>query len=81
MLALWLVGLGQKLLIWGALGAVSVAGATLLLSLLQMVARCARQWQQLRGLPTLPGCYPLVGHALMMKPEGKGKRRGGRWAS
>ncbi|XP_047711061.1 cytochrome P450 4V2 isoform X2 [Prionailurus viverrinus] len=71
MLALWLVGLGQKLLIWGALGAFSVAGATLLLSLLQMVARCARQWQQMRGLPTLPGCYPLVGHALMMKPEGK----------
>ncbi|XP_023108141.2 cytochrome P450 4V2 isoform X1 [Felis catus] len=71
MLALWLVGLGQKLLIWGALGAVSVAGATLLLSLLQMVARCASQWQQMRGLPTLPGCYPLVGHTLMMKPEGK----------
>ncbi|XP_077618505.1 cytochrome P450 4V2 isoform X1 [Crocuta crocuta] len=71
MLALWLAGLGPNLLLWGALGAVSVAGAALLLNLLPMLASYARQWQQMKDLPTLPGCYPLVGHALLMNPGGK----------
>lgn len=73
MLALWLGHLGQKLLMWGTLSAVSVAGATLILNLLQMLASYARKWQQMRALPTLPGAFPLVGHSLVMKPDGRGK--------
>jgi len=71
MLALWLVHWGQKLLMWGALSAISVGGATLILNLLQMLASYARKWQQMRPVPTLPGAYPFVGHSLWMKPGGR----------
>ncbi|XP_072806536.1 cytochrome P450 4V2 [Vicugna pacos] len=71
MLALWLLGFGQKLLLWGGLCAVSLAGVTLTLNLLQMVASYAWRWQQLRALPTLEGAYPLLGHALMVKPDAR----------
>ncbi|XP_032184701.1 cytochrome P450 4V2 isoform X1 [Mustela erminea] len=70
MLTLWLVHWGQKLLVWGALGAFSVAGATLILNLLQMLTSYARKWQQMRPLPTIPGAFPLVGHSLMLKSNG-----------
>ncbi|XP_020016204.1 cytochrome P450 4V2 [Castor canadensis] len=70
MLRLWLGLLGSKLLLWGAASAVSLAGATLFLSLLQMVASYARKWQQMRPIPTVARAYPLVGHALVMKPNG-----------
>jgi cytochrome P450 family 4 subfamily V len=73
MLRLWLGLLGSKLLLWGAASAVSLAGATLFLSLLQMVASYARKWQQMRPIPTVARAYPLVGHALVMKPNGSGK--------
>lgn len=71
MLALWLVHWGPKLLMWGALSAISVGGATLILNLLQMLASYARKWQQMRPLPTLPGAYPFVGHSLWMKTDGR----------
>ncbi|XP_032269486.1 cytochrome P450 4V2 [Phoca vitulina] len=71
MLALWLVHWGQKLLMWGALSAISVGGATLILNLLQMLASYVRKWQQMRPVPTLPGAYPFVGHSLWMKPGGR----------
>ncbi|KAM5264054.1 cytochrome P450 4V2 [Ctenodactylus gundi] len=67
--ALWLGPVGQTLLLWGAAGAVSLAGATLALSLLQMVASYARKWQRMRPIPTVARAYPLVGHALLMKPN------------
>lgn len=73
MLTLWLVHWGQKLLVWGALGAFSVTGATLILNLLQMLTSYARKWQQMRPLPTIPGAFPLVGHSLMLKSNGIGK--------
>ncbi|KAK2494093.1 hypothetical protein MC885_005001 [Smutsia gigantea] len=71
-MALGLVHIAQKLLLWGSLSAVSLAGATLALTLLQMVASYARKWLRLRAVPSLPGAYPLVGHALVMKPDGRG---------
>ncbi|XP_020931245.1 cytochrome P450 4V2 isoform X2 [Sus scrofa] len=70
-MVLWLLSVGQKLLLWGVLGAVSLAGATLTLNLLQSVARYAWKWQQLRSLPTLEGAYPLLGHSLMIKPDAR----------
>ncbi|XP_049721243.1 cytochrome P450 4V2 [Elephas maximus indicus] len=66
----WLVPLGQKLL-WGAASAVLLAGATLLLTLLQMLASYARKWHQMRPVPTVARAYPLVGHALLLKADGK----------
>lgn len=75
-MALWLLHVVQKLLLWGSLGAVSVAGATLALTLLQMVASYAQKWLRLRPVPSLPGAYPLVGHALVMKPDGRGRAGG-----
>lgn len=74
-MVLWLLSVGQKLLLWGVLGAVSLAGATLTLNLLQSVARYAWKWQQLRSLPTLEGAYPLLGHSLMIKPDARGKKQ------
>ncbi|XP_005329250.2 cytochrome P450 4V2 isoform X1 [Ictidomys tridecemlineatus] len=71
MVGLWLGLIGQKLLFWGAASAVSLAGATLILNLLQMVASYARKWQQMRPIPTIARAYPLVGHALLMKPDGR----------
>ncbi|XP_062068831.1 cytochrome P450 4V2 isoform X1 [Lepus europaeus] len=68
---LWLGLVGQKLLFWGAASAVSLAGASLFLNLLQMVASYARKWQQMRPIPTIGRPFPLVGHALYMKPSGK----------
>lgn len=69
MMWLWLGLIGQKLLLWGAASAVSVAGATLLLNILQMVTSYARKWQQMRPIPSVLRAYPLVGHALFMKPN------------
>ncbi|XP_075866768.1 cytochrome P450 4V2 isoform X2 [Microcebus murinus] len=69
MVGLWLWLVGQRLLLWGAASAVSLAGASLLLSLLRVVASYARKWQQMRPIPTVARAYPLVGHALMMKPD------------
>ncbi|KAM6150090.1 cytochrome P450 4V2 [Erethizon dorsatum] len=66
------LGLGlvaQQLFIWGAASAVSLAGATLLLSVLQMLASYARKWQQMKPIPSVARAYPLVGHALLMKPN------------
>ncbi|XP_012499451.1 PREDICTED: cytochrome P450 4V2 [Propithecus coquereli] len=71
MVGLWLGIVGQKLLLWGAASTVSLAGATLVLSLLRMVASYARKWQQMRPIPTVAPAYPLVGHALMMKHDGQ----------
>ncbi|XP_037382244.1 cytochrome P450 4V2-like isoform X1 [Talpa occidentalis] len=71
MMGLWLVPIGQKLLLWSALSAVSLAGASLILNFLQMVASYARKWLQLRTVPTIAGAYPVVGHALMMKPDAR----------
>lgn len=73
MVGLWLGLIGQKLLFWGAASAVSLAGATLILNLLQMVASYARKWQQMRPIPTIARAYPFVGHALLMKPDGRGE--------
>ena len=72
-MALWPVHIGQELLLWGALSAVSLAGATLILKVLRMVASYAWTWQQMRAVPTLPGAYPFVGHALKLKPDARGK--------
>ncbi|XP_007517755.1 cytochrome P450 4V2-like [Erinaceus europaeus] len=69
MSGLWLVPLGQKLLLWSALSAVSLSGTILIVNLLQMLARYARKWLQMRAIPTVAGAYPFVGHALMMKPD------------
>lgn len=68
---LWLrLGLcGHKLLLWGAASAVSVAGATVLLNILQMLVSYARKWQQMRPIPSVARAYPLVGHAPFMKPN------------
>ncbi|XP_046504755.1 cytochrome P450 4V2 isoform X2 [Equus quagga] len=71
MMALWPVHIGQELLLWGALSAVSLAGATLILNVLRMVASYAWTWQQMRAVPTLPGAYPFVGHALKLKPDAR----------
>lgn len=73
MMWLWLGLTGQKLLLWGAASAVSVAGVTVLLNILQMVASYARKWQQMRPIPSVAPAYPFVGHALLMKPNGAGK--------
>ncbi|XP_004610396.1 cytochrome P450 4V2 [Sorex araneus] len=69
--ALWLVRLGQKLLLWGALSAACLAAASLLQNLLRMLASYARKWLWLRPVPTIDGAYPLVGHALMLKPDAR----------
>lgn len=68
---LWLGLIGQKLLLWGAASAVSVACATVLLNILQMLASYARKWQQMRPIPSIVRAYPLVGHALLMKPNSR----------
>lgn len=72
---LWLEPVAQKLFLWGAASAVSLAGATLLLSVLQMLASYARKWQQMKPIPEVARAYPLVGHALQMKPSSAGKGR------
>ncbi|XP_004853106.1 cytochrome P450 4V2 isoform X2 [Heterocephalus glaber] len=69
MTGLWLGLVAQKLFVWGAASAVSLAGATLLLSVLQMLASYARKWLQMKPIPTVACAYPLVGHALLMKPN------------
>lgn len=70
---LWLVHVGQKLLLWGVLGAVSLAGVTLVLNLLRMVVSSVQAWLHLRPIPTVPGAYPLVGHLMLLKMDSKGK--------
>lgn len=69
---LWLGLIGQKLLLWGAASAVSMAGATVLLNILRMVASYTRKWLQMRPIPSVVPAYPFVGHALLMKPNGTG---------
>ncbi|KAM7110837.1 cytochrome P450 4V2 [Molossus nigricans] len=69
---LWLVHLGQKLLLWGAVAAVSMAGATFILNLLQMTVSCVQQWLYLRPVPTVEGAYPLLGHITILKMDPKG---------
>ncbi|ELK25148.1 Cytochrome P450 4V2 [Myotis davidii] len=69
--AVWLVPVGQKLLLWGALSAVSLACATLILSFLQLMATYAHNWLQMRPIPSIPYAYPFVGHALMVERGGK----------
>lgn len=69
MMAVWLVHLGQKLLLWGAVSAASLAGATLILNLLQMLANYVQKWLHMRPLPTIGGAYPFVGHSLILKPD------------
>ncbi|XP_037687119.1 cytochrome P450 4V2 isoform X2 [Choloepus didactylus] len=71
MTGLWLVLVGQKLLLWGAASALSLAGATLLLTLVQRLASYARRWQQMRAIPTVATALPLVGHSLLLKRDGK----------
>ncbi|XP_006092710.1 cytochrome P450 4V2-like isoform X1 [Myotis lucifugus] len=71
MVAVWLVHVWQKLLLWGALSAVSLAGATLILSFLQMMATYAHNWLQMRPMPTIPFAYPFLGHALILERGGK----------
>ncbi|XP_007524588.1 cytochrome P450 4V2-like [Erinaceus europaeus] len=66
---LWLVPFSQKLLLWSALSAVSLAGATLILKLLQMLAKYIQNWLQLRDVPTVIGALPLLGHSLFMKSD------------
>lgn len=70
MMWLWLGLIGQKLLLWGAASAVSMAGATVLLNILRMVASYTRKWLQMRPIPSVVPAYPFVGHALLMKPNG-----------
>ncbi|XP_007517742.1 cytochrome P450 4V2-like [Erinaceus europaeus] len=69
MSGLGLMTLVQKLLLWSALSAISLAGATLIVNLLKMLARYARNWMKMRAIPTIAGAYPFVGHAWMMKPN------------
>ncbi|XP_054422118.1 cytochrome P450 4V2 [Pteronotus mesoamericanus] len=73
MVAMWLVHIGQKLLLWGALSALSLAGVTVVLSLLQILASSGRKWLHMRSIPTIEDkAYPLVGHSLILKPDGAG---------
>uniref|UniRef100_K9ILV3 Cytochrome P450 4V2 n=1 Tax=Desmodus rotundus TaxID=9430 RepID=K9ILV3_DESRO len=69
-MALWLVHIGQKLLLWGALSAVSLAGVNVILNLLQMLASSVQKWLHMKSLPTIEDrAYPLVGHLLVLKPD------------
>ncbi|XP_037382242.1 cytochrome P450 4V2-like isoform X1 [Talpa occidentalis] len=68
---MWLVPMGQKMLLWGVLSAVSLAGAALVLNLLQMLASYAQKWLQLWTVPTVRGALPFVGHALWLKPDAR----------
>lgn len=70
---MWLVHIGQNLLLWGVLGAVSLVGATLILNLLQLLVIYFQKWNHMRPIPSIPGAYPFVGHSLILKPDGKGK--------
>ncbi|KAF6083854.1 cytochrome P450 family 4 subfamily V member 2 [Phyllostomus discolor] len=73
MMAQWLVHLGQKLLLWGALSAVSLAGVTVILKLLQLLASYVRKWLHMKSLPTITEgrAYPFLGHLLMLKPDAR----------
>uniref|UniRef100_A0A2K5EGK0 Cytochrome P450 family 4 subfamily V member 2 n=1 Tax=Aotus nancymaae TaxID=37293 RepID=A0A2K5EGK0_AOTNA len=71
MAGLWLGLEGQKLLLWGAASVVSLAGASLVLNLLQWAASYAQKWRQMRRIPTVARAYPLLGHALLMKRDGR----------
>ncbi|XP_074084907.1 cytochrome P450 4V2 [Macrotis lagotis] len=66
---MWLVPVGQKLLYWGATGAVTLLGTILALTLLQMLAAYVRKWQQMKSIPTVATAYPLLGHSLLMKSD------------
>lgn len=70
-MALWLVNLGPNVLLWGALSAVSLVGATLVLNLLKMLASYVHQWHHMRGVPSMPGCLPFLGHSLIVKPDSR----------
>ncbi|XP_043828921.1 cytochrome P450 4V2 [Dromiciops gliroides] len=66
---MWLVPIGQKLLYWGATGALTLLGTILTLTLLQMLVAYYRKWQQMKAIPTVATSYPLVGHTLLMKSD------------
>lgn len=70
---LWLAHIGQKLLLWGVLGAISLAGATLILNVLQLVVCYVQAWLHMWSLPTIDGAYPLIGHMMLLKLDSKGK--------
>ncbi|XP_011362285.1 cytochrome P450 4V2 [Pteropus vampyrus] len=70
-MTLWLVHIGQKLLLWGVWSAVSVAGAILILNFLQFVASYAQTWFKMRSVPTAAGSYPVVGHFLQLKLDAR----------
>ncbi|XP_020863343.1 cytochrome P450 4V2 [Phascolarctos cinereus] len=66
---MWLVPVGQKLLYWGATGAVTLLGTILALTLVQMLVAYVRKWNQMKDIPTVRIAYPLVGHCLYMKSD------------
>ncbi|XP_027693100.1 cytochrome P450 4V2 [Vombatus ursinus] len=66
---MWLVPVGQKLLYWGATGAVTLLGTILALTLLQMLVAYVRKWNQMKAIPSVGVAYPLVGHSLHMKSD------------
>lgn len=73
-MALWLVNVGQNVLLWGALSAVSLVGATLIVNLLKRLASYVQQWHHMRAIPSIPGFIPFLGHSLIIKPDSRGKR-------
>lgn len=74
MVTLWLVQLGQKLLLCSALSAACLAAALLLWSLWVMLVNYARHWWQLRTVPTVAGAYPFVGHGFIAERDSQGKK-------
>nr|XP_019591627.1 PREDICTED: cytochrome P450 4V2 [Rhinolophus sinicus]XP_019591628.1 PREDICTED: cytochrome P450 4V2 [Rhinolophus sinicus] len=70
-MALWLVNIGQNVLLWGALSAVSLVGATLIVNLLKMLASYVQKWHHMRAIPSIPGFLPFLGHSLIIKPDSR----------
>ncbi|XP_072479215.1 cytochrome P450 4V2 isoform X2 [Notamacropus eugenii] len=66
---MWLVPIGQKLLYWGATGAITLLGTFIALTLLQMLVAYVRKWKQMKDIPSIETAYPLVGHTLYMKSD------------
>lgn len=72
MMAQWLVHIGQQLLLWGALSAVSLAGIAAILRLLQTLASYRRIWVKMKSLPVVDEkFYPFVGHLLQLKTDSR----------
>ncbi|XP_074185874.1 cytochrome P450 4V2 isoform X2 [Rhinolophus sinicus] len=70
-MAPWLVNIGQNVLLWGALSAVSLVGATLIVNLLKMLASYVQKWHHMRAIPSIPGFLPFLGHSLIIKPDSR----------